>query len=46
MRGQRGGGAVERADLVSAVEQFGHQVGADESGAAGDEDAAEVGGQR
>ena len=46
MRRQRGRRAVERADLVSAVEQFGHQVGADESGAAGDEHAAEFGGQR
>jgi hypothetical protein len=31
---------------MSAVEQFGHQVGADEAGAAGYEDPAELGGQR
>ena len=46
MSRQWGWSAVERADLVSALEQFGHQVGADESGATGDEDAADVGGQR
>jgi hypothetical protein len=46
VRGQRGGCAVERADLMPAVEQFGHQVGAHEAGAAGDEDAAKIGGQR
>jgi hypothetical protein len=31
---------------MSAVEQFSHQVGADESGASGDEHAAKIGGQR
>ena len=46
MVGQRGRGAVERAHFVSAVEQLGHQVGADEAGAAGDQDAAEFGRQR
>ncbi len=43
MSGQRGRRSVERADLVPAVEQFGHQVGADEAGAAGDEHTAEFG---
>lgn len=43
---QWGRGAVERADLVSPVEKFGHEVGADESGTAGDEHAAKLGGQR
>ena len=41
MGGQRGRGSVEGADLVPAVEQFGHEVGADEAGASGDQHAAE-----
>ena len=45
MCGQRGRRPVERADLVSAVEQLGHQVGADEAGASGDQDPAEFSGQ-
>ena len=44
--GQWGGGAIEGADLVPAVEEFGYQVGADEAGASGDEHTAEIGGQR
>jgi hypothetical protein len=31
---------------MPAVEQFGHQVGADEAGATGDEHTAKIGGQR
>ena len=41
--GQRRGRPVEGADVVAALEQFGHQVGADEAGAAGDQDPAECG---
>ena len=44
--GERRRGSVEGADVVPAVQQFGHQVGADEAGASGDEHTAEFGGQR
>ena len=43
---QRRRGAVEGTHLVSAVEQGGHQVGADKPRAAGDQDAAQFGCQR
>ncbi len=46
VRGQRRCRSIEGADEVSALEQLGHQVGADESGAAGHQDAAQLGGQR
>ena len=46
MGGQRRRGSVKGADVMSAVQQFGHQVGADEAGASGDEHTAEFGGQR
>ena len=46
VRRQRRRRPVEGADEVSAVEQLGHQVGADEPGAAGHQDAAEFGCQR
>lgn len=36
---------VEGPDLVAAVEQLGHEVGADETGAAGHEHAAKSSGQ-
>ena len=42
MGGQRGRGPVEGADLLPAVQQFGHQVGAYEAGASGDQDAAQL----
>ncbi len=45
MSGERGRRAVEGADLVPTVEQFGHQVGADEAGASGDQHTAEFGGR-
>ncbi len=38
--------AVERAYDVSAVEQFAHEIGADETGAPGHEHPAEFCGQR
>ena len=41
--GQRRGRPVEGADADAALQQFGHQVGADEPGATGDQDAAEWG---
>ena len=46
MRGQRGRRAVERAHLVAPLEQFRHQVGPDEAGAAGDQHTAEFSRQR
>ena len=46
MGGERRRGSVKGADVVPAVQQFGHQVGADEAGASGDEHTAEFGGQR
>ena len=42
MRGQRGRRAVEASGPRGlAVQQFGHQVGADEAGASGDQHTAE-----
>jgi hypothetical protein len=34
---------IEGTDVVPAVEQGPHQIGADEAGATGDQDAAEFG---
>ena len=44
--GSGDGARSKERTSMSAVEQFGHQVGADEAGAAGDEHTAEFGGQR
>ena len=41
MSGERGRGSVKGADLVPTVQQLGHQVGADEAGASGDQHTAE-----
>ena len=46
MLGQRGRRAVERAHLVAPLEQFRHQVGPDEAGAAGDKHTAKISRQR
>jgi hypothetical protein len=46
MGGQRRRGPVEGAHLVSTVQQLGHQIGADETGAAGHQHTAKIGGQR
>ena len=43
--GERGWHAVERDHVVPTVEQLGDEVGADEAGASGYQDAAELGGQ-
>ena len=41
MSGEQVWCSSEGADLVPAVEQFGHEVGADEAGASGDQRTAE-----
>ena len=43
MSGEQVWCSIEGADLVPAVEQFGHEVGADEAGASGDQHTAEFG---
>jgi hypothetical protein len=42
MCGEWGRGPVEGADVVAAIQQFGHQVGADKAGPSGDEHAAQM----
>jgi len=46
MPGKWGRNAVEGPDPVSTIEEFAHQVDADEAGASGDENVSQFGGQR